>query len=73
MLKDADHTIMDFDPSEGDRLLMRSKDMAKLDIAFATHRSSALFVLDIDKQGVTNIKSKIGTTVDDIIDAIIMR
>ena len=73
LLKDADHSILDFDPSEGDRLLMRSMDMAKLDVSFSTHRSSAFFVFDLGKQGIINIQTKIGITVDDIMDSISMR
>ena len=73
LLKDAEHSIHDFDPSEGDQLLMRNMDMAKLDVSFSTHRSSALFVLDLGKQGIINIQTKIGTTVGDIMDSISLR
>ena len=70
LLKDADHNIIDFDPSEGDRLLMRSKDMANLRIL----PKGSGFILDLGKRGNTTISME-GTaiTADDIVDAIILR
>ena len=75
LLKDADHRIHDFDPFEGDRLLVRSKDMANLRILPEGSGFTSGFILDLGKKGNTTIFPKEGTdiTADNIMDAISLR
>ena len=68
LLKSAENLIFDFDPFEGDQLLIRRKDMAKLKFL----QQGGFFVLDFG-QSTTLILSRKALTDAIIMDAIILR
>ena len=73
LLKNADNLIVDFDPSEGDRLLIRRRHMSTVNV---TSSMSATFGPQFKlqgKMGITTLDSDAGTTIDDIMDSIILR
>ncbi len=72
LLKSSDNHIMDFDPSEGDRLLIRRKHMSTVEVILKK-RDPLGPIFDLEgKMGITTLDSDAGTTVDDIIDSIII-
>ena len=73
ILKNANNLIVDFDPSEGDRLLIRHRRMSTVNV---TSSISATFGPQFKlqgKMGITTLDSDAGTTIDDIMDSIILR